>query len=227
MTTHNDLPSMNRTLNGVRPETALIHVTDDWTGSGATWATGIEKITNHLVRDIESKFTQVRWNYVGMRDQKVGENDEYRLKDGSGADLLREQAAAKRVGGGDAEETFAQTVEDGLSDPNVLPNAGATEARGWIMFTTSDTKPADNNSLAELGAELKARKIKFYLIGTPGTNLMELVDASGGFFFELTNTPSEAEVAAISANLAATVAATLRSGATVRKTTRGETVAAP
>ena len=81
--------------------------------------------------------------------------------------------------------------------------------------------------LAELGAELKARKIKFYLIGTPGTNLMELVDASGGFFFELTNTPSEAEVAAISANLAATVAATLRSGATVRKTTRGETVAAP
>jgi hypothetical protein len=79
------------------------------------------------------------------------------------------------------------------------------------MFTTSDTKPADNNSLAELGAELKARKIKFYLIGTPGTNLIQLVDAADGFFFELTNTPSEAEVAAISANLAATVTATLRS----------------
>ena len=181
MTTHNDIPSMNLALNGVRPETALLHVTDDWTGSGATWATGIEKITQHLVRDIESKFTQVRWNYVGMRDQDVGEKDEYRLKDGSGADLLREQIAAKRVGGDDPEETFAQTVEDGLSDSNILPNAGATEARGWIMFTTSDTKPANKNSLAELGTKLKARKIKFYLIGTPGTNLMELVNASGGF----------------------------------------------
>lgn len=212
------LPGMHRVFNGARPERVCLTVSDDATGSGARWATVIEKVTEHLVKEMEQRFVAVKWDYVAMRDMDIGEEDEYRLRGGTGADLLREQKLIKRTGGGDAPETFARTVENLLSDPGWNVYTGALEALGLVKFTTSDTKPALYNSLVELGEELKNRKIKLFVIGTPGTNMEELVRAADGFFFPLNVNPTDAEAREIVAKLAATVKTTMGGAVTGRGT---------
>lgn len=215
----NDMPSLRRPINGVRPETVRLTVCEDLSGSGAGWAKGITQISTDLVREIGSRFAQCRWDYIGMRDQDIGEHDEVRLLGVSGEDFLRDQQLVEHVGGGDADETFAQTVEDLLSRPDWMTYVGPNEALGLVLFTTSSTKPAKGNTLEVLGEELKNRRINLYVIGTPGTNMQTLVDAAGGIFFELKSDPSPADTQRLAANLGKTVAGTLRTAAaTVRDT---------
>lgn len=219
-TVRGQLPDMKRAFNGARPERVSLAVNDDASGSGARWASVIEQVTNHLVKEMEQRFITVKWDYVAMRDTDIGEEDEYRLRGSTGADLLREQKLIVRKGGGDAPETFSRTVENQLSDPGWMVYTGGLEALGLVMFTTSDTKPALYNSLTELGAELKRRNIKLFVIGTPGTNMEELVHAADGFFFPLNTSPTDAEAREIVAKLAATVKSTMGAAATSRGTAR-------
>lgn len=217
-TADGQLPGMKRVFNGARPERVCLTIDDDASGSGARWASVIENVTAHLVKEMEQRFVSVKWDYVAMRDMDIGEKDEYRLRGGTGADLLREQKLVERTGGGDAPETFSRTAENHLSDPGWHIYTGALEALGLVMFTTSDTKPALYNSLDELGAEFKNRKIKLFVIGTPGTNMEELVRAADGFFFPLNVNPTDAEAREIVNKLAATVKTTMGTVVTGRGT---------
>jgi len=221
------LPGMHRVLNGARPEHLNLGIFDDWTGSGAPWAVAIEQTTSHLVEQIQAKFATVHWDYVGMRDMDIGEEDEYRLRGGTGADVVREQKLARRSGGGDAAETFAQTLENQLSDPGWMPDTGAIEARGVILFTTSDTKPAKHNTLENLGQELKRRGINVFIIGTPGTNMEQLATAADGFFFALDVNPTVKEAQDIASRLAATVKTTMGRMVTSRGTVSGRPQMSP
>lgn len=223
--TSKGIPGMPRAgINGKRPEHVKISYNDDASGSGAPWARSIEAITGHLVAELASRFLSVTYDYVGMRDMDIGEADEYRLRGGSGEDLLREQKLLRRSGGGDADETFFQTVENHLSNPDWMPDTGSAEARGLIMATTSGSKPAKHNSVDEIGQELKQRRIKLFVIGEPGSNMEELVRAADGFFFPLRVDPTPAEAKEIATKLAATVKTTMGGMVTSRRD-MGATVA--
>jgi hypothetical protein len=234
MTTHSNdslagtskgIPGMPRAgINGKRPELARVSVKDDGSGSGLVWARSIEFISSHLVVELERRFLSVTYDYVGMHDMAIGEADEYLLQGGSGEDLLRAQKLLRRSGGGDADETFFQTVENHLSAPDSMPYTGASEALGMVMFTTSNSKPAKHNTVAQLGAELKRRRIKLFVCGEPGTNMEDLVRAADGFFFPLRIEPTPAEAQDIATRLAATVKTTLGGMATSRRDTRAGTV---
>lgn len=215
---------------GVKPIAVNLYICDDATGSGAAWAKGIEVMTKALTIELEAKFAQVKYSYIGMRDQDIGERDEVRLKNGTAEELLREQKLLRREGGGDAAETFFQTVEDLLNDPSFAVDTGHSEARGLVLKTTSDSKPARENSVQDLGRELKSRRIHLYVVGTPGSNMQELVDAAQGDFFPLDVNPSTAEAQRMASALAATVAATVSAGGTARepgKTVRATVPAMP
>lgn len=216
--TSKGIPGMPRAgINGKRPERLKIAFKDDASGSGAPWARSIETITEQLVHELSSRFLAVSYDYVGMRDMDIGEADEYRLRGGSGEDLLREQKLLRRTGGGDADETFFQTVENHLSSPDWLTYTGASEALGLIMCTTSSSKPAKHNTVEQLGEELKQRRIKLFVIGEPGSNMEDLVRAADGFFFPLRVDPTPAEAQEIATKLAATVKTTMAGMVTSRR----------
>ena len=204
------MPAMKPAGGGIKPASASILVMEDLTGSAVEWAEAIRNVTRQLVPRLESALASVTWGYRGCRDIDVGESDEQRLVEGSGADLLREQAAGKREGGGDADETFADSLEYALESYTFSPLREAS--KGVVLFQTSSTKPArSGRSLEEIGALFKQRRIRLFVVGTPGSNLERVTDAAGdhGFFIELTAKPNGVESEAVAKVLLATMKGTL------------------
>lgn len=218
----NSPPPMRQTMGGKKPIAASILVFDDLSGSSQTWGVAIEQVTENMVSALEASLAKVTWGYLGMRDQDVGEEDEPRLEEGTGTELLREQKAATREGGGDPDETFAWSVERA---EQYYPFGGGSEvSKAMIVFETSSTKLLKSGrSLRDLGAALAKRRIYLFVVGTPGSNMKEMSQGAGqyGFFFELDANPGTREANKLAERLTATIKSSIGPGAT---TVRGDTV---
>lgn len=205
------MPGMTPPGKGLKPSSASILVIEDGTGSAQARAQAIAKATEQVVPRLESALAHVTWGYRVSRDIEEGESDEQRLVEGSGADLLREQAAVDHTGGGDADETFADSIEWALSDYTFSAAPDANKA--VLLFQTSSTKPPQSGrSLEQIGEEFRERRIYLFVIGTQGSNMEQITDAAGsyGFFIELSENPSGAEAARVAETLLATMKSTLR-----------------
>ena len=118
-------------------------------------------------------------------------------------------------GGGDPAEHHLDAIEHLL---NTTPwSLDPSQSRGAILsFLTADSKPATTGSSAsKIGQKIKDQKILLYLVCQPTPCLRELVEAADGLLFDITNNPDPDDLQRIAGQLAASIVATVGSGATV------------
>jgi len=117
-------------------------------------------------------------------------------------------------GGGDPAEHHLDGIEHLL---NTTPwSMDPSKSRGAIIsFLTADSKPATSGATpSEIGQKVKDQGVLLYVVCQPTTKLRELVDAADGLLFEITNEPEAEDLQVIAGKLAASIVATVGSGAT-------------
>lgn len=189
--------------------------TVDRTGSSERFQTGIPKTYEMIVSQICGKARSVKCWLQSHGDLDEGQDPIIHTDGGTPDQAIQDIAGISYGGGGDPPEHHLDAVESLL---NCVPwTADPSRARGAIIaFTTADTKPARSGiSAAALGKEINERGILLYLVCEPTATLQDLASAAGGLVFQISNDPDPAQMQKIAAQLAASIVATVASGATV------------
>jgi hypothetical protein len=189
--------------------------TVDRTGSSECFQTGIPKTFEMIVSQVGAKARSVKCWLQSHGDLDEGQKSIIHTDGGTPDQAIKDIKKISYGGGGDAEEHHLDAVESLLH--RVPWTADPSRARGAIIgFTTADTKPARSGiSAAALGREINEKGILLYLVCEPTATLQELAAAAGGLVFQISNSPDPADMQRIASQLAASIVATVASGATV------------
>jgi hypothetical protein len=207
---------VNRAMGGRKPIKVELLVVDDLTRSAVNRAQVIGQITRLCFDDLQKAIGDLSFGYVGSRDREQGEADELRVTLGTADQVLREQQLVIRDGGGDAAETFADTLVDCL---NTYPFTHAADVvRAVLLLCTDYTKPtAAGLSPLQVGQLFAQHRTHLFVVGEPGSNTAEMVQGAGAFgggFIELTANPGPQELAVVATRLTGTLVGTLSTAGT-------------
>lgn len=186
----------------------------DRTGSSQQFARGIPVTAELILRQLEAKARKVT-----CRVQTHGDIDEGQLPilvvEEAGVDqALGEIKKITYEGGGDPAEHHLDGIEH-LLDTTPWSMDPSKSRAAIISFLTADSKPATSGSSpSEIGQKVKDQGVLLYLVCQPTPRLRELVDAADGLMFEITNEPKAEDLQVIAGKLAASIVATVGSGAT-------------
>jgi hypothetical protein len=186
----------------------------DRTGSSLQFATGIPKIANLILEQIEEKARKVTCRVQTHGDQDEGQMPILVIEDATVDQAIEEIKKITYEGGGDPAEHHLDGIEHLL---NTTPwSLDPSRSRGAILaFLTADSKPSTNGaSPSEIGQKIKEQGILLYLVCQPTKILRELVEAAEGLMFEITNKPDPEDLQRIASQLAASIVSTIGSGAT-------------
>lgn len=187
----------------------------DRTGSSLGFKTGIERSMEIVVRSIVAKACKVTVWVVSHGDLDLDEQPVVHTAAGTPDQAIADVKGITFSGGGDAEEHHLDGIEYAFTTTPWTLNP--RKARGaLIAFLTDDTKPLrSGKSARQLGEEIRSRGILVYLVCQETPTLREFAEAAGGMIFAISNTPSADELAKVSAQVAASITATVGAGSTV------------
>lgn len=186
----------------VRVDLALIV---DRTGSSDAFKEGIKASSRMLVESVRAKARDL-FCWVGTHgDLDEGQPFVLHTDRAPGDQAIADVQVIDYNGGGDPPEHHLDGIQSMLD--TVPWNNNPLDGRGAVVaFLTADTKPAKSGiTAAQLGKRFKDQEVLLYLICEPTPTLVELVDAAGGHIYPITNTPSIAEMQAISAEIAKSI----------------------
>lgn len=186
----------------------------DRTGSSEPFARGIRRSVELILKPIEVKARVLRVHQLTYGDEDYGEQPILITDNGTVEQALTDNAGIVFAGGGDAPEHHLSGIHElvkimgRLGDPR--------KSRGAIIACmTSETKPdREGMTPQSLGEKLKEYGLLFYAICEPYPFAEELAQAAGGLMFPITNEPDPAQMQRISAQLSASILATIAAGAT-------------
>ena len=212
---HSVAGSVRRNKIAVRLDLA---VTDDRTGSSRQFEDGIPKMFEIIMKHVAAKAQDVRVWLQTHGDKDEGQHEVLLTDGGTPEQALQDLRGVTYGGGGAPQENHLDAIEHLM---NTVPwNADRTVSRGAVLaFMTADSKPARSGTSArELGEGLRKRGLLLYLVCQPTPTLVELVRASGGLLFPITNAPDPKELEKIAVQMAASIVVTASSGATMPMT---------
>jgi len=186
----------------------------DRTASSNQFATGIPGTAELVLRQLEMKARKVICRVQTHGDQDEGQMPILVVEDATADQAIDEIKRIAYEGGGDPPEHHLDAIEHLL---NTTPwSMDPSRARGAILaFLTADTKLATTGSTAaQIGKKVKDQGVLLYLVCQPTPTLREMVEAADGLMFEITNEPNAGELQVIAGKLAASIVATVGSGAT-------------
>jgi len=192
--------------------------TVDRTGSSERFQTGIPRTYEMIVSQVRAKARSVKCWLQSHGDLDEGQKPIIHTDGGTPDQAVKDIKKISYGGGGDPPEHHLDAVESLLK---CVPwTADPSRARGAIIaFMTADTKPARSGiSAAALGREINKKGILLYLVCEPTATLQELASGAEGLVFQISNNPDPSEMQKIAAQLAASIVATVASGATVPMT---------
>ncbi|MBT8467322.1 MAG: VWA domain-containing protein [Deltaproteobacteria bacterium] len=184
-----------------------IGFTTDRTGSTAAFSAGVKKSLPLILDPIKDKARGVTVWLQTHGDRDTGQ-DEVLLTDGGTPDqAIADAGSIVYEGGGDPPEHHLDAVE--TLHARIPWNPNPAEARGaLIAITTDESKPAQSGrSAEEIGRAIKESGVTLYVIGQPTAVMLELVEAAGGFFFEISNDPQVTELRRVADMVAASITA--------------------
>jgi len=192
--------------------------TVDRTGSSERFQTGIPQTYEMIVSQVKAKARDVKCWLASHGDLDDGQDFVIHTDAGMPEQAFEDIKKISYGGGGDPPEHHLDAIEALLH--RVPWTADPARARGAIVaFMTADTKPAKSGiSPGALGRKIKDKGILLYLVCEPTPALQELASAAGGLVFQISNNPNQAELQKVAAQLAASIVATVASGATVPMT---------
>jgi len=186
----------------------------DRTGSSGPFAQGIKQSVALILKPIQEKARLVRVWQQTHGDEDYDEHPILITDGGTVEQALADNARIVFEGGGDAPEHQLSGIHalvkimGRVSDPR--------KSRGAIIACmTDDTKPDREGMMSRsLGEKIKEFGLLFYAICEPYPFAEELTEAAGGLMFPITNEPDPAQMQRISAQLSASILATVAAGAT-------------
>ena len=184
-------------------------ITIDRTGSTATFEVGVKKALPLILDPINDKARDVRVWLQTHGDRDCGQDELLLTDGGTAAQAIADIESVVYEGGGDPPEHHLDAVE--TLHRRIPWNPNPTEARGALVaITTADSKPAHSGrSAGEIGETIKENRVALYLIGQQTPTLIELVEAAGGLFFEISNDPQVAEMRRVADMVAASITASI------------------
>jgi hypothetical protein len=202
---------LNRANGGRKPVRVELLVIDDLTLSAHNRAQVICETTRSAFEALEQTALEARFGYLGSRDRGHGEADELRVVHGTAAQVLREQMTVTRAGGGDAPETFGDSLLDAL---DTYPFTHAPDVvSALLLLCTDDSKPTQGGlSMEAVGERCRLARKHVFVVGEPGSNTEAIVlgaGAFGGGFLELKANPTPQEVQLIARRLTGTLVGSL------------------
>lgn len=208
--------TLQRANGGRKPVRVELLLIDDLSQSAHNRAQVIHGVTRMAFETLEKAAIEVRFGYLGARDRGYGEADELRITHGSSAQVLREQMTVVRAGGGDAAETFGDSIVDAL---DIYPFTRAPDVvAALLLVCTDNSKPtAGGLSMRQVGERCHAARTHVFVVGEPGSNTEDIVlgaGAHGGGFLELKASPSQQEVQLIARKLTGTLVGSLNQATT-------------
>ncbi len=186
----------------------------DRTGSSKQFANGIPITAELILKQLEAKARKITCRVQTHGDQDEGQMPILSIEDATVDQAIEEVKKITYEGGGDPAEHHLDAIEH-LFDTTPW-SLDPSQSRGAILsFLTADSKPATTGlSASEIGQKIKDQGILLYLVCQPTQSLHELVDAADGLLFEITNAPDPDDLQKIVGQLAASIVATVGSGAT-------------
>lgn len=222
---------LNRANGGRKPVKVELLVVDDLTASAANRAQVIQAITQEAFQALGKAVLEVKFGYLGSRDRDYQESDELRVIHGGADQVLREQLTVVRAGGGDAAETFGDSLIDALDN---YPFSRAPDVvAGVLLLCTDHSKPTRQGlSLTEVGERFKTSRTHVFVVGERGSNTEEIVPAAGAFgggFIELSAQADPDEIKVVAQKLTGTMVGTFgnASTGTIRISPSGTTIPNP
>ncbi len=196
------------------PVTVMLGITVDGTGSSNSFQVGIPLTLKIILEKLEAKAKSVRCYLQIHRDLDYGEEPVLITNNGSPAQALEDLKSVVFTGGGDAEESHLDAVENLLTLPW---EPDLSTCRGAILgILNADTKPLrSGKSIQELAQEIKKRNLLFYLVCEPTPQLQEIVNETGGMMFPISNNPEASELQKIAMQLGASIIASVSKHSTV------------
>lgn len=193
------------------PVKVTIAITIDRTGSSKTFQVGITKTIASVLPSVEAK-AQIVNCYL----QSHGDLDDDQLpvlhsEAVSPSQIIQDAQKICYGGGGDLDEHHLDGIESLLQTvPWSLDKASRSV---MLVFVTADSKPArSGRSPQDIGKAIKDRGIMLFLVGEPDTCLEDVVNAAKGFFFPITNDPTQKELETIAGQISASIAQSISSG---------------
>jgi len=193
----------------IRPGSVKVGATLDGTGSTGAYQASIPLIFGDVLECLASLVAKLDIDVWKHGDEEYKEAPAQLVQSGSALEALAAVRSIRYGGGFDAAETHATQIERLL---NVT--AWGTRLVGCrnvlLAFLTDDTKPLPSGkSMRQLGAEIKDKRVKLFLVCQSTPTLRDLVDAAGGFLIEISNNPDSAEVKKVVNSLCAALTVTM------------------
>lgn len=192
--------------------------TVDRTGSSEKFQTGIPLTYEMIISQLEAKAREVKCWLSSHGDLDESQDFIIHTDAGTPTEAVEDIRKISYGGGGDPPEHHLDAIQELL---NRVPwTDDPSRARGAILgFLTADSKPTKSGiSATDLGKQIREKGILLYLVCQPTPTLTDLVSASGGLIFEISNNPDPEQMQRIGSELAVSIVATVASGATVPMT---------
>jgi hypothetical protein len=177
----------------------------DRTGSSQTFAQGIRTAIPMIANQLLGKAARVRLFLQTHGDLDCNQHPAMLVRDGQIEDIVTAINAVRFEGGGDEEEHHSHGVETVVEsvDWSGLP---PTSRGAIVLFTTADTKPSPSGrSLEQIGQSLRERGIMLFAVCELKPGIQAMAEAAHGLIFPISNNPSPAEMAQITAKVGASV----------------------
>lgn len=186
----------------------------DRTGSSQQFAKGIPLTSDLILRQLEGKARKVTCRVQTHGDVDEGELPILVVEDAGVDQALEEISKITYSGGGDPAEHHLDGIEH-LLDTTPWSMDPSKSRAAIVSFLTADSKPATSGaSPSQIGQKVKDQGVLLYLVCQPTPRLRELVDSADGLMFEISNEPKAEDLQVIAGKLAASIVATVGSGAT-------------
>lgn len=166
----------------------------DGTESSAGFSAGIIQINTDVARNLTKLHSNVLFGLHVCRDREYDKDYDFSLGMGMSADeFILNLSRIVFEGGGDAEESQFDSM---LTIGDTYPCSFSGECRRAIVLeSSSSSKPtADGLNGADVASTLKKLGFVVMVIAPNGVNLHELAVGTGGYSFELSNTPKQADI---------------------------------
>ena len=216
-----DQPVVSIVRPAVRPKIQVgiaLAATVDRTGSSAQFEVGIPLTYKVIVEQLAAKAREVTCWVASHGDLDEGQEFTIHTDSSTPEQAIEDIGKIRYGGGGDPPEHHLDAIEALLD--RVPWTSDLSRARGAIvLFATADSKPMRSGiSATELGSRIKEKGLLLYLVCQPQPTLDDLATGADGLVFEISNSPDPVALQKIAAQLAASIVATVASGATVPMT---------
>lgn len=193
----------------IRPGCVKVGATFDGTGSTRTYQASIPIIFGDVLACLGGLVTKLDIDVWKHGDEDFNEVPVQLVQSGTAQQALDALRSIQYSGGFDAAETHATQIER-LSNVTAWGTRLVGCRNVLLAFLTDDTKPLPSGKpMRQLGTEIKAKRVKLFLVCQSTPSLQELVDAAGGFLIEISNNPDTAEIKKVVSSLCATLTATM------------------